>query len=271
MSAVFNATYTEKFIVTSPIFSLDNKVALITGSTRGIGLATAKLMAQAGAKVVISSRKAEACELVREQFVAEGFEAIAVPCHIGSAEDRQRLVDETIKAYGRIDILVINAAINPVFAPLHETADDTWHKVIDTNLTGALHLSKLVLPGMAAQGGGAVVMVSSIAGQLSVPNSGAYAISKAAVNHLTKQLAVEWGAQNIRVNAVAPGTTRTDMIRTLVADQAAMDAAIAQTALHRIGEAEDIGAAILFLASSAARHITGQVLVVDGGQTLNIA
>ena len=256
--------------MTMPGFRLDNKVALITGSTRGIGLATAKLMAQAGAKVVISSRKAEACERVREQFVAEGFDAIAVPCHIGSAEDRQRLVEETIKTWGRIDILVANAAINPVFAPLQETADDTWAKVIDTNLNGTLHLNKLVLPGMAAQGGGAVVLLSSIAGQLGVPNSGAYAISKAAINHLAKQLAVEWGAKNIRVNAVAPGTTRTDMIRALVADQAALDVAIAQTAPHRIGEAEDIAAAIHFLASSAARHITGQVLVVDGGQTLHI-
>jgi NAD(P)-dependent dehydrogenase (short-subunit alcohol dehydrogenase family) len=139
---------------------------------------------------------------------------------------------------------------------------------LDTNLTGILHLNKLVLPHMAALGGGAVVMVSSIAGQLGVPNSGAYAISKAAVNHLTKQLAVEWGAKNIRVNAVAPGTTRTDMIRALVADEAALKTAIAQTVLQRLGEAEDIAAAIVFLASNAARHITGQVLVVDGGQTL---
>jgi NAD(P)-dependent dehydrogenase (short-subunit alcohol dehydrogenase family) len=259
----------ENLILTSPNFRLDNKVALITGSTRGIGLATAKLMAQLGAKVVISSRKAEACEHVRQQLVAEGFEAIAVPCHIGNAEDRQRLVDETIKAYGCIDILVVNAAINPVFAPLHETAEDTWQKILDTNLTGALHLNKLVLPYMAAQGGGAVVMVSSIAGQLGVPNSGAYAISKAAVNHLTKQLAVEWGAKNIRVNAVAPGTTRTDMIRALVADEAALKTAISQTALQRLGEADDIAAAIMFLAGNAARHITGQVLVVDGGQTLS--
>jgi dehydrogenase/reductase SDR family member 4 len=260
----------ETAMTENPPFSLNNKVALITGSTRGIGLATAKLMAQVGAKVVISSRKAEACERVCKELMAEGFEAIAIPCHIGTAEDRQRLVEETLKVYGRIDVLVVNAAVNPLFAPLQDTPDDIWHKVLDTNLTGALHLNQLVLPQMAAQGGGAVVMVSSIAAQVATPNSGPYAISKAAVEHLTRQLAVEWGVQNIRVNVVSPGTTRTDMIRALVADQAALDAAIAQTALHRLGEAEDIAAAILFLASAAARHITGQVLVVDGGQTLKI-
>jgi NAD(P)-dependent dehydrogenase (short-subunit alcohol dehydrogenase family) len=253
-----------------PIFNLDNKVALITGSSRGIGLATAKLMAESGAKVVISSRKAEACERVAKDFVAAGFDAISIPCHIGNAEDRQRLVEETVKAYGRIDVLVVNAAINPVFASLQETADDTWQKVIDTNLTGTLHFGKLVLPQMAAIGGGAVVMVSSIASQVSAPNSGAYAISKAAVNHLVRQLALEWGPQNIRVNAVSPGTTRTDMIRVLVSDQDALDAAIRQTALRRLGEAEDVAAVIFFLASSAARHVTGQILVVDGGQTLSL-
>ena len=256
--------------VTNSLFRLDNKVALITGSSRGIGLATAKLMAQSGAKVVIASRKAEACEKVRDQFIAAGLQAIAIPCHIGSAEDRQRLVEETLKAYGRIDILVINAAINPVFAPLHETADDTWQKVLDTNLTGSLHLAKRVLPQMATNGGGALVMVSSIASQLASPNGGAYAISKAAVNHLARQLAVEWGDKHIRVNVVSPGTTRTDMIRVLVSDQKLLDDVVAQTALKRLGEPEDIAAAILFLASDAARHITGHVLVVDGGQTLSI-
>ncbi len=256
--------------MTQSLFSLANKVALITGSTRGIGLATTRLMAQAGAKVVISSRKAEACEKVRDQLVAEGLQATAIPCHIGSAEDRQRMVEETLKAHGRIDVLVLNAAINPVFAPLHETADDTWQKVMDTNLTGSLHLAKLVLPQMAANGGGSVVMVSSIASQLAVANSGVYAISKAAVNHLARQLAVEWGDKNIRVNVVSPGTTRTDMIRVLVSDQQLLDAAIAQTALKRLGEAEDVAATILFLASAAARHITGQVVVVDGGQTLGL-
>lgn len=256
--------------MTQPMFQLNDQVALITGSSRGIGLATARLMAQAGAKVVISSRKAEACERVCSELVAAGFDAIAVPCHVGNADDRARLVAETIKAFGRIDVLVVNAAVNPLFAPLQETPDDIWSKVLDTNLTGALHLCKLVLPQMAANGGGAVVMVSSIAAQVAAPNSGPYAVSKAAMEHLARQLAVEWGAKNIRVNAVSPGTTRTDMIRALVADEAAVNASIAQTALHRLGEPEEVGAAILFLASPAARHITGQVLVVDGGQSLKI-
>lgn len=248
--------------------SLTNKVALVTGSTRGIGLATARLMAQAGAKVVISSRKAEACERVQAQFAAQGLTAIALPCHVGDALERRRLVERTLAAYGRIDILVVNAAVNPVFAPLHQTDDATWHKVLDTNLFGALHLNQLVLPHMAAQGGGAVVMLSSLAALFGVANAGAYAISKAALNHLTRQLAVEWGAQQIRINAVAPGTTRTDMIRALVADEAALKAATAQVALGRLGEPEDVASVVLFLASDGARHITGQVLVVDGGQSL---
>ena len=250
------------------MFSLTNKVALITGSTRGIGLATARLMAQAGAKVVISSRKAEACETVRAQFFADGFDCIAVPCHIGKAEDRQHLVDETMKAYGRIDVLVVNAAINPVFAPLHETEPDTWSKVLDTNVTGAWDFGRLACPIMAVQGGGAVVMLSSIASEVASPNSGAYAVSKAALNHLVRQYALEWGPKNIRVNAVSPGTTRTDMIRALVANTDALQAAIRNTALRRIGEPEDVAAVVLFMASDAARHVTGEVLVVDGGQKL---
>ncbi|MDB5968403.1 MAG: dehydrogenase [Hydrocarboniphaga sp.] len=250
-------------------FRLDGKVAIVTGSTRGIGLASARLMAQAGAKLVISSRKAERCAAVCDEFRAQGFDAIAVVCHVARDEDRVQLVEQTLARWGRIDILVANAAINPSFDSLQDLPPAVWQKVLDTNLTAVWHLSRLVLPTMAAQGSGAMVMLSSTAGTLGVPNSGIYAVSKAAGNHLARQLAVEWGAQGVRINVVAPGTTRTDMIRSLMAVPGAEQQAIASTALRRLGEPDDVAAAVLFLASDAARHITGQILVVDGGQSLS--
>jgi NAD(P)-dependent dehydrogenase (short-subunit alcohol dehydrogenase family) len=250
-------------------FRLDRKVAIVTGSTRGIGLATARLMAQAGARVVISSRKPERCDEICAQLKAEGFDAIAIACHVSREEDRQKLIDQTLAQWGRIDILVANAAINPSFDSLQDLSPEVWQKVLDTNLTAVWHLARLVYPSMAGNGAGAIVMLSSIAGTLGIPNSGIYAVSKAAGNHLARQLAVEWGASGVRVNVVAPGTTRTDMIRRLMAVPGAEQQAIAGTALRRIGEPEDVAAAVMFLASDAARHITGQVLVVDGGQSLS--
>ena len=255
-------------MTTNDLFRLDGKVALITGSTRGIGLAIARMMAGAGARIVISSRKPDACAATLAQFQRDGFAAIAQPAHIGKADDRQRLVEVALDTYGRIDVLVANAAVNPVFAPMQDVPLDVWHKVLETNLTAPWHLSQLVLPQMAHNGGGAMVMLSSVASLMALPQSGPYVISKAAGNHLTQQLAAEWGPRNIRVNAVVPGTTRTDMIRAIFADQQAVDAEIRKTALLRIGDAEDVAAAVLFLASPAARQITGQLLVVDGGQML---
>ena len=250
-------------------FSLTGKTALITGSSRGIGLATAWMMARAGARVVISSRKPEACQAVRDQFLAEGLEAIAAPCHVGRSEDIHRLVEGTLAAFGGLDIVVANAAVNPLFAPLHETSEDSWRKIIETNLTGAWLLGKLTLPEIAKQGGGAMILISSIASKLGVPNGGPYAVTKAAENHLAKQFAVEWGASHIRVNVVSPGTTRTDMIRASVSDEAIMLRTVRGIPMGRIADPEDIASVILFLASKAARHVTGQVITVDGGQTLN--
>jgi NAD(P)-dependent dehydrogenase (short-subunit alcohol dehydrogenase family) len=247
---------------------LDGKVAIVTGSTRGIGLAAARLLAQSGARVVISSRKAEACEAVRADFAIAGHDVIAVPAHIGRPEDCAALVAQTISHYGRLDIVIANAAVNPVSAPLETLAPDAWSKVIETNLTGPWHLARHALPRIARSGGGAMVMVSSITAFFAAQGSAAYGISKAALNQLTRQLALEWGGRGVRVNAVAPGTTRTDMIRALAAEPGWLDAVRERTPLARIGEPEDVAAAILFLASDAARHITGQVLLVDGGETI---
>jgi NADP-dependent 3-hydroxy acid dehydrogenase YdfG len=176
------------------LFRLDGKVAVITGSTRGIGLAAARLMAMAGARSVISSRKPESCESVRAELAAGGFEVIAVPCHVGRDEDRRRLIDETMRVYGQIDVLIANAAVNPVFTPLQNLGEDVWEKVLETNLTSPWRLAQMALPLIADRpAGGSMILVSSIASLVGVPNSGAYAISKAAENHLARQLALEWG------------------------------------------------------------------------------
>jgi dehydrogenase/reductase SDR family member 4 len=249
-------------------FSLDGKVAVVTGSTRGIGLATVRMLAEAGARVVVSSRKPEACEAVRAELVAVGHDAIAVAAHVGRPEECAALVEGTIRHYGRLDIMVANAAVNPVADPLETLAPEAWAKVLDTNIGGPWHLARAALPEIAKAGGGAMVMVSSISAFVAAEGSAAYGISKAALNQMVRQLALEWGGRGVRINAVAPGTTQTDMIRTLTAQPGWLDAVIARTPLARIGDAEDVAGAILFLASSAARHVTGQVLVVDGGETI---
>jgi dehydrogenase/reductase SDR family protein 4 len=231
---------------------MTGRVAIVTGSTRGIGLATARRFAEAGARVVISSRKLEACEAVRAELAAAGHDVLAVAAHAARREDLARLVDATLSHFGRLDVVVANAATNPVFDPLTELPEESWVKILNTNLAGPLHLARLALPHIAAGGGG----------------SGAYGISKAALEQMARQLAVEWGGRGVRINAVAPGTIRTDMIRSLTARPEFIEAVVRATPLRRIGEADDVAAAVLFLACEAARHITGQVLTIDGGQTI---
>ena len=250
------------------LFSLKDRVAIVTGSTRGIGFATARLMGRAGAKIVISSRKPAACDEVAARLAGEGIETAAIPCHVGSDSDLRTLVDRTMERFGRIDTVVANAAVNPVFALLHEFTEETWDKIFDVDLKSAWRLARYALPHVAAHGqGGSMTLLSSTASVIAAPRSGAYAVAKAGINHLAVQLASEWGKSGIRINAVAPGVTRTDMIRAGLADDAAMQAAVAGIPLGRIAEPEDIGAVILFLAT-AGRHITGQTIVVDGGSTL---
>jgi NAD(P)-dependent dehydrogenase (short-subunit alcohol dehydrogenase family) len=246
--------------------ALAGKVAIVTGSTRGIGRATAQAFAQAGARVVISSRKPEACEATCVAMREAGHTVVGVPCHIGKAEDLKRLVEATLDAFGRLDVVVCNAAINPVFSPLQDITEETWAKVFETNLTGIWRMAKLALPHIAAQGGGVMVLLSSTASLIGTDKAGPYAVSKAAENHLAKQLAVEWGPKNIRVNVIAPGLTRTDMIRNH--DPAWVKRTVERTPLRRMGDPEDVAAVALFFASDAARHLTGQFIVVDGGSML---
>lgn len=251
----------------NPLFDLTGKVALITGSTKGIGRSIAEEMAKCGAKVVISSRKADACEAVANELKAAGFEAIAVPCHVGNKEDLQRLVDTTLQTWGRIDVLVCNAATNPVYGPTSEITDDAWAKIMDTNVKGSFWLCNMVLPQMAERGEGAVVMLSSIAGLRGNTVIGTYGVSKAAEAALARNLAVEWGPKGIRVNSIAPGLVRTDFAKALTDDPERVKRAEERTPLRRIGDPIDIAGLAVFLSTPASAYITGQLIVADGGET----
>jgi dehydrogenase/reductase SDR family member 4 len=249
-------------------FSLAGKVAIVTGSSRGIGRSVAEEMARAGAKVIISSRKIEACEAVCEELRVQGHDATAIACHIGRKEELQNLVERTIERHGRIDCVVANAAVNPVFGPLKELSDEAWDKVMATNLRSTFWLANLALPLMAERGGGSFIIMSSIAALLGTRSQGAYSVSKAAEAQLARNLAVEWGPRNIRVNAIAPGVIKTDFARALWENQALVDAIARQSPLGRIGEPRDIGPVAVFLACEASRYVTGQLIQVDGGLTV---
>ena len=252
----------------SKLFDLQGKVALITGSTKGIGKAIAEEMAAAGAKVVISSRKPEPCHDVCEAIKAAGGEAIAVPCNVGKKDGLMNLVDETLAAFGRIDILVCNAATNPVYGPTSELTDEAWDKIMDTNAKGTFWLCNRVLPEMDKNGGGNVIIISSIAGLRGNATIGTYGVSKAAEAALARNLAVEWGPRNVRVNSIAPGLVRTDFAKALTEDPVRRQRAEERTPVRRIGEPVDIAGVALFLTSPASAYVTGQTIVADGGETI---
>ncbi len=253
----------------SSLFSLRDKVAVITGSSKGIGKAIAEAMAAAGAKVVISSRKAGPCEAVAAAINEGGGEAMACACNISEKTQLHALVDATLERWGRIDALVCNAAVNPYFGPLAEITDEAYDKTMNANVRSNLWLCNMVIPRMAERGGGAVVIVSSIAAFKGHGNLGVYALSKAADNQLARSLAVEWGRANVRVNCIAPGLVRTDMARALWEDPDNLARALEAYPLGRIGEPEDIAGAAVFLASRAGDFVTGQTLVIDGGTTIS--
>jgi NAD(P)-dependent dehydrogenase (short-subunit alcohol dehydrogenase family) len=249
-------------------FRLDGKVAIVTGSSRGIGRAIAESMASLGAKVVVSSRKTEACEAVAGGIRAQGGEAITVACNVSRKPEVENLVAETTKQCGRIDILVCNAAVNPTYGPLATLTDEVFDKIMGANVKSNLWLCNLAIPGMAERGDGAVIIVSSIAGLRASQNLGGYGISKAADFSLARNLAAEWGPRNVRVNCIAPGLIQTDFARALWEDPARLAKRNEETPLRRIGQPHEIGAVAAFLASPAASYITGQVIVADGGVTI---
>jgi NAD(P)-dependent dehydrogenase (short-subunit alcohol dehydrogenase family) len=253
--------------MTNPLFDMTGKVALITGSTKGIGRSIAEEMARCGAKVVISSRKADVCEQVANELKAQGYEAMAIPCHVGKKDQLQNLVDKTIEAWGQIDVLVCNAATNPVYGTTQEMTDDAWDKIMDTNVKGTFWLTQMVLPQMAERGDAQVVLLSSIAGIRGNTVIGTYGVSKAAEAALARNLAVEWGPRGIRVNAIAPGLIKTDFAKALWEDPVRVKRAEDKTPLRRIGDPVDIAGLAVFLSTPASAYITGQVIVADGGET----
>jgi dehydrogenase/reductase SDR family protein 4 len=250
------------------MFDLTGQVAIVTGSTKGIGRAIAEELARASAKVVISSRKADACEEVAAAIVKEGHEAIAIPCHIGRRADCEALIVKTREKWGKIDTLVCNAAINPYYGPMTGLSDEVFNKVMETNVRSNLWLANLVQPEMAARKDGSIIIVSSIGGLKGTEILGIYALSKAADMQLARNLAVEWGPDNIRVNCIAPGLVKTDFARALWEDPELRKGSEDRTALRRLGDPEDIAGAAVFLASRAGRWITGQTIVIDGGRTI---
>jgi dehydrogenase/reductase SDR family member 4 len=250
------------------MFSLKGKVALVTGSTKGIGKSIAEEMANAGARVVISSRKAEACTAVAAEFAARGQEALAVPCHVGSKPALQSLIDTVTAKWGGIDILVCNAASNPHFGPMNTASDEVFDKIMETNVKSVFWLANMVLPQMATRGGGAMIIISSIGALRGSQVLGLYGTSKAAEAGLARALAAEWGPKNIRVNTIAPGLIKTDFAKALWSDDARRKSREASTPLRRIGEPKDIGGVAAFLAMEAGAFITGQMIVVDGGVTI---
>ena len=250
------------------LFDLTGKVAIVTGSSRGIGRSIAEQFAAHGAKVVISSRKLDACEAVVQAIRARGGEAVAIPANISDKAALQALVDRTRQAFGPVDVLVCNAASNPYFGPSGGISDDAFEKIMRNNVLSNHWLCQMVHPDMKARRDGAIVIVSSIGGLKGSTEIGAYCISKAADMQLARNLACEWGPDNIRVNCIAPGLVKTDFARALYEDPKRRAAAEARFPLRRLGEPDDIGGIAVMLASRAGAFITGQSIVADGGATI---
>jgi NAD(P)-dependent dehydrogenase (short-subunit alcohol dehydrogenase family) len=247
------------------LFDLSGKIAVVTGSSRGIGRAIAKRLAEHGATVVVSSRSEAACAETADAIRRRGGAAHVIACNISRKEALQGLADGSVAKFGGIDILVCNAAVNPYFGPSIDAPDEAYDKVMAANVRSNFWLCNMVLPGMAARGGGAVIVVSSIAGLRGNPLLGIYGISKAADMQLVRNIAVEWGPKQVRANCIAPGLVRTDFARALWENPDALRKRTRDTPLQRIGDPDDIAGAAVFLAAPASAFMTGQTIVIDGG------
>ncbi len=250
-------------------FSLEGKVAIITGSSKGIGEAIARTFAEKGATVVISSRKQEACNKVADALKADGLKAVAIACHVGSADDRKALIDKTVSELGGVDILVNNAGTNPVFGPVEEASEAIFDQIMNVNVKAPWDLANKCLQSMKERGGGSIINISSVEGELPEEGLGIYSTSKAAVSMLTKSQAKEWGKHGIRVNAISPGLIKTKFSAALWTNKEIMEEIKNTSPLGRMGEPEEIAGIALLLASDAGSFITGSLLTVDGGFLLS--
>jgi len=251
-------------------FDLSGKTAIVTGSTKGIGRAIAVALAEAGARVTISSRDEGRVAETAGALKDAGHQVLGIACNVGRKPELENLVAKTKEAFGPVDILVCNAAINPYYGPAMEIPDDVFAKVMHTNIQAQLWLAQLVAPDMKARKDGAIILISSIGGLRGSDVIGAYNISKAADIQLAKNLAIELGPDNIRVNAICPGLVKTDFARALWENPEFAEPRIAATPLRRLGEPEDIAGAAVFLASKAGQWMTGQTIVIDGGATVPV-
>ncbi|MFC3414780.1 SDR family NAD(P)-dependent oxidoreductase [Algoriphagus hitonicola] len=252
----------------STVFSLQDKVALITGASKGIGYAIAEIFAAAGAKVIISSRKQALLDEKADQLNAKGYEVCGIACNVGNMDELSGLVEKAVAKYGQIDILVNNAASNPVFGPVHETSLEAFDKIMDVNVKAPFELTRLCFPHLRKSSQASVINISSIGGISPEPGLGIYSVSKAALISLTKVYAKEWGDAKIRVNAICPGLIQTKFSEALWSNDKIMAMIMKQLSIKRAGTAEEIGAMALFLASSASSYTTGGVFTADGGFTI---
>jgi NAD(P)-dependent dehydrogenase (short-subunit alcohol dehydrogenase family) len=247
---------------------LDNKIAIITGASKGIGKAIARALGQQGAKIVIASRKQEAVEDTAKEFLAEGIEAIGIAAHMGDMIQVINLADQTIKHFGGIDIIVNNAATNPSFGPILESENSQFDKIMEVNVKGPLALCKLAYPAMKQRRSGSIINISSIEGITPGVGLGLYSVSKAALIALTKVLAKEWGVDNIRANVICPGLVKTKFSEALTANERILKQVLSRQALPQLATPEDIAGLALFLASDASSFCTGAVYTADGGYTI---
>jgi NAD(P)-dependent dehydrogenase (short-subunit alcohol dehydrogenase family) len=246
-------------------FDLKDKVAIVTGSSKGIGKSIARGLAENGAKVVVSSRKQEAVDTVAEEFKADGLDAVGIQCHVGDSEQRQSLIDKTIDQYGSIDILVNNAAINPYYGPLEGSDERVFDKIMEVNVKAPWILSNLALPYMKEKGGGSIINISSVEGLRPGFGLGLYSATKSALIMLTKNQAKEWGRYGVRANVLCPGLIKTKFSEGLWTDEKLVSGFTKALPLNRIAAPDEMAGTVMLLASDAGSYMTGGVYVADGG------
>ncbi len=246
-------------------YDLKDRVAIVTGSSKGIGKAIAEGLAEFGASVVVSSRKQEAVDAVALEFAEKGYLAKAIACNVSQPEERKHLIEETVKTFGRIDILINNAATNPYFGPIERLDEGAYAKTLEVNLHAALHLSNLAYPHLSASGKGSIIHISSVEGLHASPGFSAYNLSKAGIIMLGKNQAAEWGKDNIRVNVICPGLVKTKLSQMLWSNEYMLKEVSAKIPLGRMAQPEEMAGLAVFLASDAASYLTGSVIVNDGG------